>query len=112
MSRQPDSRQIPISIIASVLEVVEFYATPNPFDVECTFGYTGTGTASVMSVEVYDLAGALVWAEQQANVPKIVWDGTGGAPCHPVANGAYIYVISASDGTNTFIDEGKVFVKH
>ena len=107
-----DTSSDTISIIASVLEVVEFYAAPNPFDVECTFGYTGTGTASVMSVEVYDLAGALVWAEQQANVSKIVWDGTGGAPCRAVANGAYIYVISASDGTNTFIDEGKVFAKH
>ncbi|MFC2106545.1 hypothetical protein ACFLS0_07345 [Candidatus Bipolaricaulota bacterium] len=107
-----DTSSDTISIIASVLEVVEFYATPNPFDGECTFGYTGTGTASVMSVEVYDLSGTMVWAEQQANVTEIVWNGTGGAPCRAVANGAYIYVISASDGANTFIDEGKAFVKH
>ena len=47
---------------------------------------TGTGVASVMSVDIYDLTGA------------------------SLANGAYIYVIYATDGTNSFTDKGKVFV--
>lgn len=100
----------PITIIASVLEVIEFYAGPNPFDGDSTFGYTGTGVAGVMSVEVYDLAGAMVWAAELTDVKEIVWDGTTGARCHPVANGAYIYVITATDGTNVFTDKGKLCV--
>ena len=100
-----------ITIVASVLDVGSFYAGPNPFDDECVFAYTGTGTASMMSVEIYDLAGALVWESGPKNdVTEIVWDGAG------LANGAYIYMIYATDGTNTFNPSntpsatGKVFV--
>ena len=98
-----------ITIIASVLDVVEFYAAPNPFETECTFGYSGTGVASVMSVDIYDLTGTLVWSSELTDVTEIVWDGTdiSGAS---LANGAYIYVIYATDGTNTFTDKGKVFI--
>jgi flagellar hook assembly protein FlgD len=92
-----------------VLEVTEFYAGPSPFESECTFGYTGTGVASVMAVEVYDLAGALVWASEQTDVTEIVWNGTDSAGTS-LANGAYIYTISATDGTNSFADTGKVFI--
>jgi flagellar hook assembly protein FlgD len=92
-----------------VLEVIEFYAGPNPFDGECTFGYIGTGTASVMSVEVYDLAGTMVWAGELTDVTEIVWNGTDESGS-ALANGAYIYKIYATDGTNTFSDMGKVFV--
>ena len=106
-----DTSSDTITIIAGVLEVLGFYGAPSPFDGECTFGYTGTGTASVMSIEVYDLAGVLVWAEEGANVTEIVWDGTSGVPCRAVANGAYIYVITATDGTNTYAGKGMVFVK-
>jgi len=92
-----------------VLEVVEFYAGPSPFDDECTFGYIGTGVASVMSGEVYDLAGALVWSDELTDVTELVWDGTD-ENGNALANGAYIYTIYATDGTNTFTDKGKVFV--
>ncbi len=62
-----------------------------------------------MSVEVYDLAGHLVWANELANVSKVVWDGKddGGAL---VANGAYIYLVKATDGTDTFSDKGTLFI--
>ena len=104
-----DTSSDTITIIASVLEVIEFYAGPSPFDGECTFGYTGTGTASVMSVEVYDLAGHLVWSAELTDVTGIVWDGTDTSGV-ALANGAYIFTIYATDGTNTFTDMGKVFV--
>jgi hypothetical protein len=104
-----DTSSDTITIIASVLEVIEFYAGPSPFDGECTFGYTGTGTASVMSVEVYDLAGHLVWSAELTDVTGIVWDGTDASGV-ALANGAYIFTIYATDGTNTFTDMGKVFV--
>jgi hypothetical protein len=106
-----DTSSDTIPIVASVLDVERFYAGPSPFDVDCAFGYTGAGTASVMSVEIYDLSGALVWSEELANVTEIVWDGTRGAPCHPVANGVYIYLVTATDGSNTFSGRGKLFVK-
>jgi hypothetical protein len=109
-SRDTSSDTIPI--LPSVLQITEFYAAPNPFDTMCRFGYTGTGVAAMMSVEVYDLAGKRVWSEARANVTEIVWDGTSGSPCRPVANGAYIYVIAATDGTATFTDDKTVFVRH
>ena len=93
-----------ITVIASELAIDEFFAGPNPFDTEATFGFIGTGIATTMSVEIYDLAGKMVWSEELANVTEITWDGAG------LANGAYIYVIYATDGTNTFTGEGKVFI--
>jgi len=93
-----------ISIIASKLEVTSFYATPVPSAGDVTFAYKGSGIASVMSVTVYDLAGHLVWANELANVTKIVWD------CQSVANGAYIYLVTATDGTDTFDGKGTLFI--
>lgn len=93
-----------ITIIASVLAIDSFYAGPNPFDVEVTFGFNGTGIATTMTVAVYDLAGGVVWETTQTDVSEITWDGAG------LANGAYIYVITATDGTNTFTGNGKVFI--
>ena len=99
-----------ITIIASELAVGDFYATPNPFEGDVEFTFDGTGIASVMSVEIYDLAGGLVWSEELTNVTGIVWDGTdeNGAM---LANGGYIYVIMATDGTNTFDGKGTVFIR-
>jgi len=104
-----DTSSDTITIIASELDVVDFYAGPNPFDGDTTFGYNGSGIASVMSVTVYDLSGKIVWSEELANVTGIDWDGTneGGAM---LANGGYIYVITATDGTNTFNGKGTVFI--
>jgi hypothetical protein len=104
-----DTSSDTITIIASELDVVRFYAAPNPFEDEATFGYEGSGIASVMSVEVYDLAGKIVWAEELANVTEIVWDGTDSSGAM-LANGGYIYVIHATDGTNTFNGKGTVFI--
>ena len=104
-----DTSSDTITIVASKLDITAFYAGPSPAAGPVTFGYQGTGIASVMSVEVYDLAGHLVWANELANVSKVVWDGKddGGAL---VANGAYIYVVKATDGTDTFNDEGTLFI--
>ena len=93
-----------ITVIASVLAIDSFYAGPNPFEGEVTFGFNGTGVASTMSVAIYNLAGGVVYETTQTDVSEITWDGAG------LANGAYIYVITATDGTNTFSDEGKVFI--
>jgi len=104
-----DTSSDTISIIASELSVDGFYAGPSPFEDECSFSYTGSGIASVMSVEVYDLTGTSVWADEQANVTEIVWDGTDDSGAS-LANGAYIYVITATDGTNTFNGKATVFI--
>ncbi|MFC2108544.1 T9SS type A sorting domain-containing protein [Candidatus Bipolaricaulota bacterium] len=93
-----------ITVIASVLSIDSFYAGPNPFETEVTFGFNGTGVASTMSVAVYDLAGGVVYETTQTDVTEITWDGAG------LANGAYIYMITATDGTNTFSGNGKVFI--
>jgi hypothetical protein len=93
-----------ITVIASVLAIDSFYAGPNPFEGEVTFGFNGTGIASTMSVAIYNLAGGVVYETTLTDVSEITWDGAG------LANGAYIYVITATDGTNTFSDTGKVFI--
>ncbi|MFC2079387.1 T9SS type A sorting domain-containing protein [Candidatus Bipolaricaulota bacterium] len=102
---QTDTSSDTITVIASVLVVDSFYAGPNPFDVEVTFGFTGSGTASTMAVALYDLSGAKMWEAIETDVSEIVWDGAS------LANGAYLYVITATDGTNTFDGHGKVFIK-
>jgi len=104
-----DTSSDTITIIASVLEVIEFYVGPNPFNGECAFGYTGTGTASGMSVDIYDLAGAMVWSAELSDLTEIVWDGTDTSGL-PLANGCYIYTIYATDATNSFTGRGKVFI--
>jgi len=105
-----DTSSDTITIIASELDVVRFYAAPSPFEEDTRFSFEGTGIASVMSVTVYDMAGNAVWSQELASVTEIVWDGTTGAPCRPVANGGYIYVITATDGTNTFNGKDTVFI--
>jgi len=104
-----DTSSDTISIIASELVVDEFYAGPNPFEDEVSFSFHGSGIATSMSVVVYDLAGKLVWSEELANVTEIVWDGTNESGAQ-LANGAYKYMMTATDGTNTFSGDGMVFV--
>jgi hypothetical protein len=104
-----DTSSDTITVIASKLEITNFYAGPTPSAGDVTFGYQGTGVATVMSVTVYDLAGQLVWADDLANVTKIVWNGKDDSGAY-VANGAYIYVVEATDGTDTFGDTGTLFI--
>jgi hypothetical protein len=104
-----DTSSDTITIIASKLEITNFYAGPTPAAGDVTFGYKGTGVASVMSVEVYDLAGHLVWANELANVTEVVWNGKDDGGAY-VANGAYIYCVTATDGTDTFSDKGTLFI--
>jgi len=104
-----DTSSDTITVIASELDVEAFFAGPSPFDGNCTFGFDGTGVATVMSVVIYDFSGHEVWVAYRDNVSEIVWDGTD-ATGAPLANGGYIYVIRASDGTNTFDGKGTVFV--
>ena len=99
-----DTSSDTIDIIASELSVDSFYAGPNPFDTEVTFGYNGSGIAATFSVTVYDLSGHQVWTDEQANVDHITWDGAG------LANGGYIYVVMATDDENTFTGKGTVFI--
>jgi len=104
-----DTSSDTIDIIASELSVDSFYAGPNPFDTEVTFGYNGSGIAATFSVTVYDLSGHAVWTEELANVDHITWDGSSTAGSG-LANGGYIYVVMATDGENTFTGKGTVFI--
>jgi hypothetical protein len=103
-----DTSSDTITVIASKLDVTSFYAGPNPSAGPVTFGYAGTGIASVMSVTVYDLAGYVVWASELANVTQIVWNPAAGPS--PAANGCYIYLVTATDGTDTFDGKGTLFI--
>ena len=99
-----------IAIAASALVVESFYASPNPFDGVCRFAYRGSGVASLMTIAIYDLAGHRIWAAEQADATEIVWNGTN-ARGAAVANGGYVYVISATDGAETFQGKGTVFLR-
>ncbi|MBE0636302.1 hypothetical protein IH601_09920 [Candidatus Bipolaricaulota bacterium] len=105
-----DSSSDTVAVVSSGLTIDAFVASPTPFDVDVTFSYIGTGVASTMSITIYDLRGTLVQELEASNTTEITWDGTKGARCSPVANGAYIYVVVASDGTNSFTQRGTVFV--
>jgi len=104
-----DTSSDTIDIIASELSVDSFYAGPNPFETEVTFGYNGSGIAATFSVTVYDLSGHAVWTEELANVDHVTWDGSSTAGSG-LANGGYIYVVMATDGENTFTGKGTVFI--
>jgi hypothetical protein len=108
-SDSTDTSSDTIQIIASELDVVRFYAAPNPFESDCVFGFEGTGVATTINVTVYDMAGNAVWSETLANATEVVWDGTDESGAM-LANGAYLYVISATDGTNPFDGKGTVFI--
>jgi hypothetical protein len=105
-----DTSSDTIQIVSSILAIDSFIAAPNPFEIDVTFSYVGTGIASLLTLSVYDLSGHLVQELSNTNVSEIVWDGTKGARCSPVANGAYIYVVTATDGTSTFSQKGTLFV--
>ncbi len=105
-----DTSSATATVVASALSVIDFYAGPNPFSTTVAFTYHGSGVASDFSVAVYNLSGHLVWHSEQTNVTKITWDGTNQSGA-PLANGAYIYIVMATDGTNTFHGKGTVFIK-
>lgn len=98
-----------VPIVASELVVTSFLATPNPLVGETAFTYEGSGTAAKLSVSVYDLAGHLVWEGEQNHATRIVWDGTD-ALGEPVANGPYVYVITATGGQEPRTGRGILFV--
>ncbi len=99
-----------VTVTAAALEVTDFYAGPNPFSTTVVFAYHGSGIASDFSVSVYDLSGHLVWSDQETNTTKVTWDGTNSSG-QALANGPYIYVVMATDGTNTFHGKGIVFIR-
>ncbi|MFC2078774.1 gliding motility-associated C-terminal domain-containing protein [Candidatus Bipolaricaulota bacterium] len=98
-----------ITIVASELTVDRFYATPTPFSDVVTFAYVGTGLAESFSVAVYDLAGQLVWSAEEHHVLDVDWDGRN-KDGRSMANGAYIYVVLASNRDNVFTDKGQLFI--
>jgi hypothetical protein len=49
-----------------------------------------------------------VWANELANVKEVEWSPAAGPS--PAANGAYIYLVKATDGTDTFSGKGMLFV--
>jgi hypothetical protein len=104
-----DTSSATISVIASELAVEEFIAKPNPFATDMVFTYVGSGIATTFTVTVYDLAGHVVWTDEKSNVSEVTWDGKNASGV-ALANGAYIYVVLATDGTNTFTGKGKVFI--
>jgi hypothetical protein len=99
-----------IKVVAGELHVDRFYASPNPAEGDITFAFEGEGLADVLTVAVYDLQGHLVWSGEAVSALSATWDGRAERG-DLVANGAYIYVISASAGTSRFSGKGTVFVR-
>jgi hypothetical protein len=104
-----DSSTDTAAIVACELTVERFYASPNPFEDEVVFGYVGSGAPTSMRVAVYDLSGHEVWRREAASVSSISWDGTDGSG-NLLANGGYVYCVTAVDGTRRFDGTGLVFL--
>lgn len=98
------------AVTPASLSVTDFYAGPNPFSTTVDFAYHGTGIASDFTAAVYDLSGHRVWSDEGSNVSKITWDGTNERG-QALANGPYIYIVMATDGTSTFHGKGTVFIR-
>ena len=75
-----------------------------------TFSFDGEGLAETLSVFVYDLAGRLLWTGEDQNVFGITWDGRTERG-DLVANGACIYVVTATGSGQTFDGKGTLFVR-
>jgi hypothetical protein len=107
-----DTSSDTVSIVSAELDVVGFIAKPNPFDDEVTFAFAegSSGLATEFTVSIYDLSGHLVKSLSAENADEVTWDGTNAAGLS-LANGAYIYVAMATDGTDTFTGKGTVFIK-
>lgn len=105
-----DTSSATIKVVAGELRVDRFYATPNPSEGDITFAFAGQGLADLLTVAVYDLQGHLVWSGEAVDALSAVWDGRSERG-DLVANGAYIYVISASAGTSRFPGKGTVFIR-
>ncbi len=87
-----------------------FYAAPNPADSDVTFAFAGQGLADLFTAAVYNLQGHLIWSSQALSALSVVWDGRSDEGAF-VANGAYIYIVSASAGTHRFSGKGTVFIR-
>ncbi len=104
-----DTSSASVQIVAGELRVDRFYAAPNPSDSDVTFAFAGQGLADLFVASVYDLQGHLVWSSQALDALSVVWDGRTDEGAL-VANGAYIYVVSASAGTYRSSGKGIVFI--
>ncbi|MBE0636170.1 hypothetical protein IH601_09250 [Candidatus Bipolaricaulota bacterium] len=98
-----------ISVVSSELIIDRFYASPTPFSDVVTFAYIGEGLAESFAVAVYDLNGQLVWSTQKEYVLDVAWDGRD-KKGRLMANGAYIYVVLASNADVAFSDRGQLFI--
>jgi hypothetical protein len=104
-----DTSSDTITVVASELIVDRFYASPTPFSDVVTFAYVGSGMAETFTAAVYDLSGNLVWTIEEHNVLDIMWDGRNERGRF-MANGAYIYVVFASNGESLYTDKGQLFI--
>lgn len=104
-----DTSSDTVTVVASELIVDRFYATPTPFSDVVTFAYVGAGLAKTFTAAVYDLSGQLVWTIEEHNVLDIEWDGRN-EDGRLMANGAYIYVVFASNGDSVYTDKGQLFI--
>ena len=104
-----DTSSDTVTVVASELNIDRFYASPSPFSDMATFAFIGTGMAETFAVTVYDLRGRLIWSTEEHNVLGVDWNGTN-VEGREMANGAYLYVVSASNGDDIFTGKGQVFI--
>ena len=99
-----------VSIVAAEFHVERFYAAPSPFSEQTRFGFIGTGLPESFAVAIYDLAGRCVWSAEERDVLSVLWEGRSAAG-EPLANGAYLYVVTATGSESTFTEKGRVFIR-
>ena len=105
-----DSSSATVQIVATELDVERFYAGPSPFSDTVEFSFVGEGMAETFSVSVYDLRGRLLWVADGTDVLGLTWDGRNERG-DLLANGAYIYVVTATGSGKVFDGKGTVFIR-
>jgi flagellar hook assembly protein FlgD len=104
-----DTSSDTVTVVSSILTIDRFYAAPTPFSDVVTFAYVGDGLAATFTAAVYDLRGQLVWTAEAHNVLGLEWYGRN-ADGRLMANGAYIYIVVASNDDRVYTDKGRLFI--
>ncbi|MFC2099710.1 C10 family peptidase [Candidatus Bipolaricaulota bacterium] len=88
----------------------QFLASPSPFASEVAIHYAGNMVGVSISIAVYDLSGQLIWSGEESSGAEIRWDGRE-RDGEYVANGAYAYYATATDGASTVMAKGILFIR-
>jgi hypothetical protein len=87
-------------IVTACIPIGEYGNRPNPFSINTQFFIImGCSQVKRIKVEIYDMTGQLISLKEEEG-DRLIWDGSDRAG-KPLANGIYIYVLTATGEART-----------